>query len=75
MPTYLYRAAYRQSDGTLGPTLHQQIVEAPTVEAAIATARMIDLDMAALGANAVYVSAFDDGRAIWSLHTGRTDAE
>lgn len=70
MPAYFYRAAHREPDGTLGPTLHSQVIEAPTADAAIAIARTIDLDMTALGANAVYLTASDDGRAIWSLHTG-----
>lgn len=70
MPAFIYRAVYRDPDGMLGPTLHEQTIEAPTAEAAIAFARTIDLDMTALGANAVYVTTIDDGRAIWSLHTG-----
>lgn len=68
MPAYLYRAVHREPDGTLGPTLHTQVIEAPSADAAIAIARTVDLDMTALGANAVYLTAPDDGRAIWSLH-------
>ncbi|MBE7198847.1 MAG: hypothetical protein INR70_13740 [Parafilimonas terrae] len=70
MPAYLYRAVLREPDGTLGPTLHSQVIEAPDADAAIAIARTIYLDMTALGANAVYLTAPEDGRAIWSLHTG-----
>jgi hypothetical protein len=70
MPAYLYRAVHREPDGTLGPTLHTQVIEAPTADAAIRIARMVDLDMTVLGANAVYLTAPDDGRAIWTLHTG-----
>jgi len=46
------------------------VIEAPTADAAIRIARMVDLDMTVLGANAVYLTAPDDGRAIWTLHTG-----
>ena len=69
MPKYLYRAVQRQPDGNVGPTLHAQVIEAATADQAIAQARKIDLDMAALGANAVYLATPEDGRAIWSLHT------
>lgn len=71
MPEYLYRAVHRKPDGTLGPTLHAQAVEAPTPDAAVALARGIDLDMDELGANAVYLTAPEDGRLIWSLHAAQ----
>ena len=69
MPDYLYRAVHRRADGTVGSTLHGQVIEAASADEAIAQARRIDLDMNALGANAVYLSAPEDGRAIWTLHT------
>lgn len=71
MPEYLYRAVHRKPDGTPGPTLHTQVVEAPTPDAAVALAQGIDLDMEALGANAVYLTAPEDGRPIWSLHAAQ----
>ncbi|WP_146074057.1 MULTISPECIES: hypothetical protein [unclassified Methylobacterium] len=73
MADYLYCVVNRHSDGTVGPTLYTQIVEAFTVEIAIATARTIDLDMAALGANAVFLKARESGRIVWTLRTESVD--
>ncbi|GJE24817.1 hypothetical protein JHFBIEKO_5296 [Methylobacterium mesophilicum] len=67
MRRYIFRAIRREPDGMLGPDLYRQTFEAADDAGAVAAAKRIDLDLAALGANAVYVSAAD-GRAIWSLH-------
>ena len=67
MRTYIFRAIRREPDGMLGPDLHRQVFAAQDDSAAVAAAKLIDLDLIGLGANAVYVSA-EDGRAIWSLH-------
>lgn len=67
MPIFTFRAVHREPDGLLGPTLYEQAIEAPDKLVAVAVARAIDVDMAALGANAVYL-ANEEGRAVWSLH-------
>ncbi|MGV7031267.1 hypothetical protein [Methylobacterium symbioticum] len=67
MPVFTFRALRREPDGILGPTLYEQRVEAPDKHVAVAVARAIDIDMEALGANAVYLTN-EEGRAIWSLH-------
>ncbi|MCJ2060910.1 hypothetical protein MKL09_30860 [Methylobacterium sp. J-048] len=67
MRTYIFRAIRRGPDGMLGPDLYRRAFAAADDAGAVAAAKRIDLDLAELGANAVYVSA-EDGRAIWSLH-------
>ncbi|WP_447713612.1 hypothetical protein [Methylobacterium brachiatum] len=67
MRSYIFRAIRREPDGMLGPDLYRQPFEAAGDAAAVVAAKRIDLDLAELGANAVYVTA-EDGRAIWSLH-------
>jgi hypothetical protein len=52
----------------LGPTLYEQTISAVDAVSAVSQAKLIEVDMDALGANAVYVSA-EDGSAVWSLHT------
>jgi hypothetical protein len=75
MPGYLYCAVHRRADGTVGTTLHAQGDEAATADESIAQARRIDLALDALGANAMYLSAPEDGRAIWTLYKQRRHDE
>lgn len=75
MRSYTFRAVHRRSDGVIGPSLYEHTIVAADDDAAIEQARMLDLDLAETGANAMYLAA-SDGRAVWSLHiAGSTNAD
>lgn len=65
---YLYCAANRRADGTVGPAICTKIIKASTLKEAIATAWTINLDMDAIGANAVFLKAREHGPTVWTLY-------
>ncbi|MCP2082255.1 UNVERIFIED_ORG: hypothetical protein J2W74_003441 [Methylorubrum zatmanii] len=59
----------RELDGMIGPTLHEQMITAPTIHEAVASALRIeiDIDIERLGGNALYL-VDNAERPLWSLH-------
>lgn len=74
MRSYTFRAVHRRPDGVIGPTLYEHTIAAADDDAAVKQARALDLDLSAVGANAVYLAA-PDGRAVWSLHVAGAPIE
>lgn len=67
MPIFTFRAVRREPNGILGPTLYEQEIEAADGREAIAIARAIEIDLEALGGNAVYLMG-PAGLPLWTLH-------
>ena len=66
MRDFRFCVAFRDRDGMLDEPLHEEIITAYDATDAVARAKAVELDMAGLKANALYL-VDPEGHVVWSL--------